>query len=367
MQFDRRSLTGTRFFFGRLRCWAALAAAVALVSLAGLPSPAVSQEKKPAAKGGKDAPSLPEPKEPALPEPEELELRTGDNLQLAITYYPGVDRDGIQQGKGKKVIPIVLLHGWKQSRNDLKDLAVGLQKLGGYAIVVPDLRGHGASTRWIGADRDDKLDAAKMPALQFGRMVNQDMKAVKDFLWDKNNAAELNIDKLCVVGSEMGASVAVCFAAFDATGYGNGAVFYGSRKLGRFVKALVLISPKWSVAGLPLIQAMKEPSVQSDIAVMILVGKKDVSGKKDSKARTEAKQLYRKFEPWHPEPPEGEDKVGKQTLFLSEFDTSLQGTKLLDEHKFNVKGFIDDFVRRRLINSDAAREWTWKERKGPND
>jgi pimeloyl-ACP methyl ester carboxylesterase len=353
MHFGRHSLTGTCFFLATLRCWVALAAAVALVSLAGLPSPAVSQEKKPAAKGGP-------------PESEELELRTGDNLQLAITYYPGVDREGIQQGKGKKVIPIVLLHGWKQSRNDLNELALGLQKLGGYAIIVPDLRGHGASTRWVGANRDDKLDAAKMPAPQFGRMVNQDMKAVKDFLWDKNNAAELNIDKLCVVGSEMGASVAVCFAAFDATGYGNGAVFYGSRKLGRFVKALVLISPKWSVAGLPLIQAMKEPSVQSDISVMILVGKKDVSGKKDSKARTEAKQLYRKFEPWHPEPPEGEDKVDKQTLFLSEFDTSLQGTKLLDA-KFNVQGFIDDFVRRRLVKNDAAREWTWKERKGPND
>ena len=62
----------------------------------------------------------------------------------------------------------------------------------------------------------------------------------------------MNIDKLCVVGSEMGASVALGFAAFDAVGYGSGAVYYGPRKLGRFVKALVLISPKWSVPGLPL-------------------------------------------------------------------------------------------------------------------
>ena len=32
-------------------------------------------------------------------------------------------------------------------------------------------------------------------------MVTQDMRAVKDFLWQKNNAGELNIDKLCVVGA----------------------------------------------------------------------------------------------------------------------------------------------------------------------
>ena len=351
MQFDRRSLAGTRFFSAGLKCWAALATAVALVSVAGFPSPALGQEKAPAAKSDKDA--------PAIPEPEESDVPTGDRLHLALTYYPGVNQEGIQQGKGKKVIPIVLLHGWKQKRSDLNELAKGLQELG-HAVVVPDLRGHGGSTRWIGASRDDKLDAAKMPTPQFGLMVTQDMKAVKNFLWEKNNAAELNIDKLCVVGSEMGASVALGFAAFDAAGYEHGAVYYGSRKLGRFVKALVLISPKWSVPGLPLNRAMKDPAVQTDMAIMILVGKKD------TKARTEAKRIYGMFKPWHPEPPESEDKVDKQTLFLGEFDTSLQGTKLLDQ-KFNVQGFIDDFVRRRLIKDDAAREWTWKERKSPND
>ena len=123
-----------------------------------------------------------------------------------------------------------------------------------------------------------------MPPSQFGRMVTQDMKAVKDFLWEKNNAGELNIDKLCVVGSEMGASVALDFAAFDAAGYGNGAVYYGSRKLGRFVKALVLISPKWSVPGLPLGQAVKDPAVQSDIC-------------HDDPRRQERRQRQERFKP----------------------------------------------------------------------
>ena len=55
-----------------------------------------------------------------------------------------------------------------------------------------------------------------MPPAQFKAMVTCDMEAVKKFLWERNNAGELNIDKLCVVGAEMGASVAVNFALADA-------------------------------------------------------------------------------------------------------------------------------------------------------
>ena len=70
------------------------------------------------------------------------------------------------------------------------------------------------------------------------------MKAVKDFLWERNNAGELNIDKLCVVGAEMGASVALNFALADALDQDSNRVLRPDYKLGRFVKALVLISPE---------------------------------------------------------------------------------------------------------------------------
>jgi alpha-beta hydrolase superfamily lysophospholipase len=348
MQFNRSSSAETRFFLDGLRCWVALAA-FAFVCVAGVESVAFGQEKKPAAKADKDA---------SGPQSEDLELQTGDGLLLMISYYPGVDRDAIERGKGKRVVPIVLLHGLKQSRKDYEDLAKNLQSRG-FAVIVPDLRGHGESIRKKGAGRDDTLDAAKMPAGQFGLMVTEDMKAVKNFLWEKNNAGELNIDKLCVVGSEMGASVALGFAAFDAIGYDAGAVYYGPRKLGRFVKAVVLISPKWSVPGLPLTRALSVPDVQSDISLMILVGKSD------PKALREAKQIYNKFEPWHNNPA-GNDKVEDKTLIFGKLDTNLQGMKLLDP-KFGVQDYIKDFVEHRLIKSDAAREWTWKERKTADD
>ncbi len=134
---------------------------------------------------------------------------------MRVTYYPGL--------KGRETVPIVLLHGWKQSRSEYKALALALQKLG-YAAIVPDLRGHGESTRVKGGRKDEPLDAAKMPPSQFGLMVTQDMMAVKKFLWRTNNAGELNIDKLCVVGAEMGASVALNFAKADAMDQDNNEV-----------------------------------------------------------------------------------------------------------------------------------------------
>ncbi len=284
-----------------------------------------------------------------IPKPEDLTLQTGNGLKLAITYYPSF--------KGKQAIPIVLLHDWKESRNEFKDLAPALQALG-HAVIAPDLRGHGESTRYEGARRGERLDAARMSPRHFGRMITQDMKAVKDFLWDRNNRGELNIDKLCVVGAGMGASVALNFAWYDAIGYNYGGVYYGPLKLGRFVKALVLISPKWSFPGLPLRRATANPAVQSDIAMLIL------AGKRDSKAMGEAKRIYGVFERFHPEP-NGDDKLDKQTLFLGGLDTSLQGTKLLDP-RFKLADLIADFVYRRLVKSDESRQWTWKQRKFPH-
>ena len=81
-------------------------------------------------------------------------------------------------------------------------------------------------------------------------MVTQDLRAVKDFLWKKNNEKALNLDKLVVIGVEMGAALALSYAAYDACGYEEKQAKLGPLKLGRFVKAVVLISPATNVPGL---------------------------------------------------------------------------------------------------------------------
>ena len=282
-----------------------------------------------------------------IPSPEDLALQTRDGMGLALTYYPS--------GKGKQTIPVVLLHVWKQNRNDYKELAAVLQARG-YAVIVPDLRGHGESTRQTGARGDATLKAASMPSGQFAAMVTRDMEAIKRFLWEKNNAGALNIDKLCVVGAEMGASVALNFALADAMDQDRNRVPRPEYKLGRFVKALVLISPELSFRGLPI--RAGDTRLIPNVALLILVGRKDV------KALAEATRLYGIFEKFHPEPT-GDNATERRTLFFGKLDTSLQGTKLLDR-KFNLSAIIAEFISLRLVKSEESKDWSWRERKFPH-
>ena len=146
MQAKRCSVSG-RWFASvtRLR-WAALLAAVMLLACSAFVSRVSAADNK-----------AQDEKEKILP-PEDLMLQTGDGLGLALTYYPGT--------KGKETIPIVLLHMWKQNRNDYKGLARVLQAVD-YAVIMPDLRGHGQSTRLRGARRDETLKAATMWLFRF--------------------------------------------------------------------------------------------------------------------------------------------------------------------------------------------------------
>ena len=362
MQAERRSWCAARRAFLLLCGAAALLTAVTLLLpgavLAAASAPAKARTEK------KDK------EEPEIPKPEDLVLNTADGLELTLTYYPGT--------KGKETIPIVLLHMWKQSRNDYKDFALTLQGMG-HAVVVPDLRGHGESTHLKGARRDETLKAASLPPAQFTAMVTQDLKAVKDFLWERNNAGELNIDKLCVVGAEMGASVALNFALADVWDQDRNRVIRSDYKLGRFVKALVLLSPEPTSHGLPLKAASANSVVQHDIAMMILVGKQN------PKALERANRIYGLFEKSHVELI-GDTKIDKCNLFFLRVDTSLQGTKLLEPNmgvrielytrKDGAKKFdprvtaaelIADFIHRRLERSEESRDWVWKERKVPHE
>ncbi len=290
--------------------------------------------------------------EAELPKPEDITLQTGDNVQLAATYYRG--------GKGKESIPVVLLHGWKHNRTDFtKDFAPNLQSKG-YAVVALDLRGHGDSTRVkTTRGKDETLDAATLAPNQFNSMVTQDMTAVKDFLWEKNNAGELNLDKLCVAGAEMGASIAMEFAWYDAMGYNQGGPEYGSLKLGRFVKALVLISPETSFKGISIRHAVQNPAVRNEISVLILVGKGD------NKALNEAIRVNSVFERERPKP-DPEKKSDQQTLFFWPLETKLQGANLLTDKNLKVEEIINAFLNLRLVKSDSAKTWLWKERKLPH-
>jgi pimeloyl-ACP methyl ester carboxylesterase len=269
--------------------------------------------------------------------PADTVLRTRDGVALHATFYPSK--------LGKEAVPVVLLHGENGSRGDYKAFALELQALG-HAVIAPDLRGHGDSALSRGPDR-----ALVLKPDDLASMVSQDMEAVKSFLVSRNNAGELNIEKLCLVGAEMGSVVAVNFAARDwswpvlATG-----------KQGQDVKSLVLISPEWTHRGLNINEAIEHPQVRSLLSVIIF------AGERSAKERRDAERLHKMLERFRPAPSPN-DVAGTQSLWLRTPPTSLQGTQLLNESRLGVRQMIERFIELRLVDVRIP----WRERKSPLD
>ena len=280
----------------------------------------------------KDAAAEEEP----LPQEEDVELDTRDGVTLRATFYPGT--------KGKESVPVVALHAYKGSRKDYAALALFLQRQG-HAVLVPDLRGHGDSTRMRGMNT--RLEAKSLPPEAFAAMVTADMEACKQFLMAKNNAGELNIEKLCLVGAEMGSVVAIDFARLDWSW-----PLLVDLKQGQDVKALVLISPRWSFRNLQIRPALDQPAFLSRISTMIIVGQQD------SRARSEAKRLYSMLTRLHPTA--DAEKIAQRTLIYSPLPTSLQGTKMFDAPELQLPERIKRFLDWRLV--DQTFPWTKRQR-----
>jgi hypothetical protein len=152
------------------------------------------------------------------------------------------------------------------------------------------------------------------------------METVKSFLIVQNNAGELNIDKLCIVGAEMGAIIAADWAQLDWSWpvLSNG-------KQGQDVKALVLISPESNFKGMKLIDAVSAPEIRGELAIML------IAGRKNSRYSEEASKLNKHFAKYHV------DKTSP-TLELLRPETKLQGAKLLSEKSLGVEAAIVKFV-----------------------
>ena len=282
---------------------------------------------------------------PALASSEEKTLQTKDGVKLAITYYPG--------SKGKETVPIIILHDYKENRNVYQQLAKELQSPDGKestrAVVTVDLRGHGESTVQAGLGGQTRdLDATRLTTRDYQAMVTQDLAAVRRFLVEKNNRGELNLNALCVIGSGMGANVAVHWSANDWAWPELAAL-----KQGQDVKAVVLSSPEWGFRGLPLLSPLRQPGFRERVSYLI------VYGEQMGKAKKDALNINKNLTKFHPDPPR--DKVKElKSLFLVGLPTKLQGTKLLTASDFGMDRDINAFIDARI--TDKHFRWVSREK-----
>jgi len=243
-----------------------------------------------------------------------------------------------------------MLHGWEGNRGEFHVMASHLQKQG-YAVICPDLRGHGQSLKYKAAGGAEDFDLEKMKGADLEKMV-YDVEATKQFLVKKNNEGELNIEALCVVGAQLGCSIAMIWAAEDWNVRSP-----PSFKHGQDVKALVQLSPVESFRGVTTRGPMGHPVVKAKLSTLICVGKEDAT------AMGHAKRMYAAMLRFHGKPPaEEKEAIKKQDLFFVEEETSLQGTGLL-RNGLQTPAEIQKFLYLRL--SLKLDEYEWMERKNP--
>ena len=287
------------------------------------------------------------------PAPKPIWLETKDGWRIHCLYY--APKEDVREGK--EVVPIIMLHGWGGQGGEYGFLAVGLQTYG-YAVMVPDLRGHGRSVGRRKPDGDYltvKYDDPKnFGPIEAKNMVN-DVESAKKWLVAKNNEGEVNIEMLCVIGAEFGAALATNWAALDWSWPVTTA-----GKQGQDVKALVLLSPSMQNAkGYTCTVALGTPAITQNLSVSIAVGEKN------REALSAAKRIYSRLESARPKlPPDEGERERKQSVFWVPADTDLQGTRLLDRNlPINVE--ILKFLKRRLLWKQE--DYPWSERKDPRD
>jgi len=184
-----------------------------------------------------------------------FQLVSFDGLPLTARYYPSQ--------LGDSAAPILLVHepGPGRSGQDFEEpiaelenqsLAAYLQEMG-YAVLIVDLRGHGANRGRRGARWDPR------------RAVG-DLQAAYRFLIDRHNRRELNLAKLAAIGLGASANLVAEWAASPA-----GAVSIEGRASD--LAALALISPEPQLAERRIAPAIARLSAR--MPVLILAGRDD--------------------------------------------------------------------------------------------
>ena len=157
----------------------------------------------------------------------QLRLTTADEVGISAAYYPAVT---------DPAAAVVLLHDIGRTRDEWASFAAALQRAGIAALAI-DLRGHGESTRRLTAQGPQRVDFHDFTPRDFEDML-LDVNAAVDWL-----AEQPGIDKhrIGIVGSSLGANVALRYAAFNED-----------------LAALLLLSPGMTYRGLRADEPMRK-------------------------------------------------------------------------------------------------------------
>ena len=312
---DSPAIAMKRCFFQRSAAAACLATAITTAC------PATGQPVAP--------PPAPGQARKATDTTEELRLETSDGVQIVAWYYP-------VQEETSPLGAVILIHDLGGSHLTVEPLAKTLQAAG-YAVVAPDLRGHGKSVlrNLPGLPEDQvkllkKADFEMMSAARGGQKRDQsgvrgDIECVHN--WIKQQTAEDKVPSqpLFVVGSGLGASLAASWTAADflwpdlATG-----------PQGRTVTALIMVSPTCTSKGYSIAPALTSEAVRRAVPLLVIAGAEDRDAVKvfDQLKRQRPKDWFDSRHPFGDEKDASPVKAADASLLLLVNPASRSGDAL---------------------------------------
>lgn len=270
------------------------------------------------------------------PKPRPVKLRTKD----------GIDLDGFYFGsnKGKKAIPVLLVHEWKGQKNSYAKLCMGLRNAG-CAVLALDYRGHGGSREYTNNRGDKKsFNLQTMNKSDVGAIVTMDLEEAKRFLKRENNDEKLNLNALTLIGVRDGAVLAAAWAQRDWS-FPN----VGSRKQSQDVKALIFVSPERLLKGISVETALKDPRIAA-LPTLFVVGQ-------GSKEESDTERIYKRVSALKRKMSGKKDPPGLKKLSVRE---PLGGPNLVNESASVIPEIIK-FITDEVQITDNDNPWILRE------
>ena len=265
------------------------------------------------------------------PKPRVVQLKTKDGFVLKAFYVPSE--------KGKDAVTVLLVHEMGGQASPYLEMVQTFSKAG-FAVLVPVYRGHGDSTSYVDArGKAHKIDRSRMNKSDIQKIISIDLEKAKQFLKEENDAGNLNLNALVVVGVEDGCVLAANWAQVDWSFPSVGAI-----KQSQDVKALVLISPERLMKGISIDRALKDNNLLN-LPIMIVAS---TGGAKARDTRRIAKTMENVKKRRS-----GGEAVGLKLLSRK---TALSGPALIGQDK-TISNEIAKFIQQNVPITDTDNPW----------
>lgn len=267
--------------------------------------------------------------------PRPVTLKTKDGIEVRSFYFPS--------DKGKEAITVLIVHEWQGQASPYLQLVLALRDAG-CAVLVPDYRGHGGSTTYTDRrGKQQKFDVSRMGKRDVGNIIAMDLEKAKGFLKDENNAGNLNLNALVIIGIREGCIMGTTWASRDWS-----FPSVGRKKQGQDVKAIVMVSPDKQIKGVPIDPVLKDPNILR-LPILIVGGTTNPEAKETRRIAKRIKGTKTRAG--------GGTAPGFQ---LEMIETSLTGAALVNEASEVIPAIVD-FVKEEVRISDDENPWVLRD------